>query len=199
MRFASSLRSSFPIAAGALLALAGVANTANAQDLNGQAVRVSQNYPTMSAIFTNGGTQTVTSSGATYFAQDVNIQVKPSQVVFTFTGSTSFVNSDFNGYQIAEVGVSPVTFTSVTLDAASTVAGFDSSRITFDANNIFANFRGLTYTVGQNVTLNLGFAPAVSAVPEPGEWATMGMAGAGLCGLMVRARRKKAASSPATA
>ena len=43
---------------------------------------------------------------------------------------------------------------------------------------------------------NVGLTPAVSAVPEPGEWATMGMAGAGLCGLMVRARRKKATTSP---
>ncbi len=32
---------------------------------------------------------------------------------------------------------------------------------------------------------------AVAAVPEPGEWATMGLAATGLCGLMVRARRRK--------
>ena len=59
------------------------------------------------------------------------------------------------------------------------------------ANGTFTTF--VTATNGARISSN-GVA-AVTAVPEPGEWATMGMAGAGLCGLMIRARRKKASPS----
>ncbi len=38
-----------------------------------------------------------------------------------------------------------------------------------------------------------GPGPGTPAVPEPGEYAVMGMAGLTLCGLMVRARRRRAA------
>lgn len=36
-----------------------------------------------------------------------------------------------------------------------------------------------------------GGRPPVTAVPEPGAWATMGVMAAGLGGLILRARRKK--------
>ena len=58
-----------------------------------------------------------------------------------------------------------------------------------------AQVNGVAYTLH----ISLSNPTGVSAVPEPGEWATMGMAGAGLCGLMVRARRKKANQSATVA
>ena len=55
---------------------------------------------------------------------------------------------------------------------------------TNNSTNNFIAIGGVSYT-----------PTAVTAVPEPGEWATMGMAGTGLCGLMVRARRRAGAAS----
>ena len=97
----------------------------------------------------------------------------------------------FGGLQGVSVG-DVVTLTEGTLTTTSTVAAArptDGSYTTF----LFRSDNGDGTRISSN-----GVA-AVTAVPEPGEWATMGMAGAGLCGLMVRARRKKAVSSPATA
>ncbi|MES2463435.1 MAG: PEP-CTERM sorting domain-containing protein [Armatimonadota bacterium] len=183
------------------LACVGTSTTARAQSLNGQAVTVTLNGPAQTTVNRNLGTQTVTPTGVdfSYFGA-VTITVTPNQVVFTNNPGNTVVYGavPFVGFQIAQTGALPAAFTSVTLDAASNVSGFDASRISFDSTNIFANFQGLRTTSGQNVTLNLGFAPAAAAVPEPSEWLAMGMATASIGGLMVRARRRKAVKSSVT-
>lgn len=66
-----------------------------------------------------------------------------------------------------------------------------------------ASFPGLTMTSGANLN---GFTAAASgatfdatSVPEPGEYAAMGMAGMSVMGLMVRARRKAGRSTTVAA
>jgi hypothetical protein len=49
----------------------------------------------------------------------------------------------------------------VTLDSATNVPGIDASRVTFDAQDIFVDFSGITYSTGQEVSLD------IKAVPEP--------------------------------
>lgn len=41
--------------------------------------------------------------------------------------------------------------------------------------------------------------PGITPVPEPSQWAAMGMAGMSICGLMLRAKRRKSDKSSATA
>jgi hypothetical protein len=51
------------------------------------------------------------------------------------------------------------------------------------------------YTLGFIVEYNANpTAPGNNAVPEPSEWAAMGLFGAGLLGLVVRGRKKKLAN-----
>jgi hypothetical protein len=57
------------------------------------------------------------------------------------------------------------------------VAG--SNTLSFRVNNSGANTAGIAFNLQ-------------TAVPEPGEYAAMAMAGLSVCGLMIRARRKKA-------
>ncbi len=213
MRFVSAFAPSLRTIAGASallglvglvgLACVGTSTTARAQSLDGQAVTVTQNAYTPTTIFRNLGTQTVTPTGVDFSAVlgAITITVTPNQVVFTTRpGSTvEYTAAPFNGFQIAQTGALPASFTSVTLDAASNVNGFDASRISFDSTNIFVNFQGLRALSDQSVTLNLGFAPAVAAVPEPSEWLAMCMAGTSVMGLMVRARRRKSTKSSAAA
>ncbi len=184
----------------AIVALIGIVcvvpNTARAQSLNGQTVRVDALYPTQDQVDATVGSGIVTPSGITFNDSGIaNISVRPSQVIFTFATANGFSTASFNGFQISETGASPVTITSVTLDPASNLSGFDASRFSFNSGNIFANFQGLAFTTASNVTLNLGFAPAVNPVPEPSEWAVIGMTATTLGGLMVRARRRKGAAS----
>jgi hypothetical protein len=57
--------------------------------------------------------------------------------------------------------VSEAPFGAVTLDSATNVPGIDASRISFDAQDIYVNFSGITYGTGQEVSLD------VQAAPEP--------------------------------
>ena len=54
---------------------------------------------------------------------------------------------------------------------------------------IVANSNGFIVEYNSNPT-----APGNNAVPEPSEWAAMGLLGTGLLGLVVRGRKKKLAN-----
>ncbi len=170
---------------------------AHAQSLNGQPVNVKFFFPNQTTLFNDEGTQTVTPAGAAFteITGNATQTVTPGQITFTFNTSASFNPAVFNGFQITETGGSPVTITGVSLDPSSNLTGFDASRISFDAKDVFANFQSLSFTPSSKVTLDLSFAPA--AVPEPAPALTFAVAALGLGGLMVVAARRKKASAAA--
>jgi hypothetical protein len=85
--------------------------------------------------------------------------------------------SAFNGILLA--ASLPHGIMSAAVDgAATTMTGFDNSRASFSANEIFVNWQGLSYADGSVVKINFEFEP--SAVPIPG---TVWMMGLGLLGL----------------
>ena len=184
---------------------------AHAQSFSSQPVNVT--YQTSSPGTTNfgfsalSGTQTVTgTSTGCSFGGTVNTLVTPSQIVFTFpisniqfgTQSATFGAGTFNGCQVAETGVSPAIITGVSLNSASNLSGFDASRISFTGTTVNANFQGLTFLSGSNVTLDLKFAPAAApapaAVPEPSSVASMGLGSVGLLGMVLLARKRRRAA-----
>lgn len=59
----------------------------------------------------------------------------------------------------------PHGIASASVDPATTMAGFDDTRVSFDATRILLNWNGLSYVDGQQVVVNFTFAPDV--VPEP--------------------------------
>ena len=107
-----------------------------------------------------------------------NFTVDPTVEIFGIGGGSLGVFSAF------DIGFSSNNLSLKVNNAA--ISGFRLSGGTGISNNVYA--AQVTYTPA-----------AINAVPEPGEWATMGMASAGLCGLMVRARRKKAGQSATVA
>ena len=165
---------------------------APAQDLNGQPVNVALES-SKTPVPSGAGTQTIITSGNTFTnGFGVFTFVTPAQIKFSAAPgvfSAGFSGFGFFGNVVSEEGASPNTISGVTLDPASTVAGFTTSNISFDAKDVFADFNGITFRQGQNVTLNLSFAPA--AVPEPSPTLTFAVAGLGLGGLVVVARRRK--------
>ena len=81
-------------------------------------------------------------------------------------------------------------------DANGSVLYFGYINTTQTFNRVtFGNTQGNDSFGFDDMTIGSVQQVTPSTVPEPGEWATMGMAGAGLCGLMVRARRKKASTT----
>ena len=95
----------------------------------------------------------------------------------------NWTSTSFNGFVLSDVFSTVDAFTGVTINAATNYLGFDASRVTFDANNIYVNLQGLT----ANGTITLDIKGSTGAVPEPAAWAMM-LAGFGLVGAAMRRR-----------
>ena len=194
----SSLHAALALAGLGLTALA--AAPAHAQGLNNQRVDVtarSQDMSTTYPFYHDGGPQTVTPAGATFPAPDslnLNVFVTPTQIKFTYGGDNTlfFTPSFYDGYAVSETGGSPVTITGVTVDQATNVSGFTSANVASDPTDIFANFQGLAFNPGQNVTLDI--VTGAPAVPEASTTVSLGLLLAlGMGGVIVAAKRRKTA------
>ena len=180
-----------------LLGLAALAvlaaSPAGAQGLNGQLVQQTFRFPNTTTVFENDGTKLVTPLGANYSFSGgiITTVLQPTQVTFTFPNNDSIGSAGtFTGIVLSETGPLPATITGVTL-ASSTIPGFDASRVSFDAGDIFTNFTNLNEGAGQTVTLNFT-TNALASTPEPSSVAAFGFTALGIAGLMLRARKRRA-------
>jgi hypothetical protein len=178
----------------ALAALAaGVAQPALAGTFDGTTLHTRYLYPEQGSIYQDFGDITV--SGDTLLAAGlgtggVDLHANGSNLNATFNnGASSWNSASFNGFVVFDDTDSLSAITSVTINSSTTLGGFDSSRVTFDADHIFVNWQGLAFHDGDIVSL----AVNSGAVPEPASWAMM-LGGFGLVGGAMRSRRKAAAT-----
>ncbi|MGQ3052183.1 MAG: PEP-CTERM sorting domain-containing protein [Roseateles sp.] len=170
---ASLLAASLPAYAGLIGATAG-----SQYYFNGTAYSGVQ-------TFTVDGT--VRGSSIGYF----DIQVTDTQVIYDYISSATWSTGAGwssgslyieNGNLLNFLGAPSIT--SVTLDAGSNMAGFDASRITFDADSIAVNWAGLNFNGNTRVVLNVN----AGALPEPASYALVAVA---LAGVGLAKRRRK--------
>jgi hypothetical protein len=91
----------------------------------------------------------------------------------------------FNGpvfTSLAGLGIS-----SASVDVATTMVGFDASRVSFTETAIRINWQGLSYSDGTTVAINFTFDPAI--VSEPASFLLFGM---GILGIAAVRRRHAA-------
>lgn len=152
--------------------------------ITGDTVNVSYYYPDLATVVANAGTmvvptQTFTLSGAGSRAQVV--RVYDSYFTYDDTTPGAYYPASFNGPVLTDLTSSP--FTGVSIDASSSFAGFDLSRLTYDANHIYVNLQSLPGGGHLQVDFN-----TARNVPEP---TTIAIFGLGLLGLAL-SRRKSA-------
>jgi hypothetical protein len=151
-------------------------------DLNGANVTVNYLYPEINDIYQVLGSGVVTPGGFTVnsFGQH-DFTTFPSDLVLTNVAGEdiNFTGADFNGYGLV-VDSGGTAITGVTI-GFNNISGFDLTRVTFDATDVWVNLQGLTTTPGQDLQLDLQFAP------EPGSIALLGT---GLVAAFGVARRK---------
>jgi hypothetical protein len=104
---------------------------------------------------------------------DVDFSNSILTVAFRTTLSQPTWNaSSFNG--VIFTSAAPLGITAATVDPATTMSGFDNSRVSFSSDQILLDWNGLGYVDGTSIQINFAF------VPEPVSFAALGI---GLLGL----------------
>ena len=180
MSFTPKLPGSFAV----LMVLACVALPARADLLTGDTIETWELYPDLSTIY--GGPVDVVDPGTILdfpgFAPIADITFSDANITITMTRDATAFTSTFNGFHFLDLTEAPLG--SVTLDSATDVPGIDASRVRFDAQDIYVNFSGLTYSTGQEVSLDL------LPTPEP-RYSVVFLALTSLLGFAVRRRQRE--------
>lgn len=108
------------------------------------------------------------------------VDISDKNITIDFFADAPFTAAVFNGFRIVDINGTVDPFTSVAINAATNLVGFTAANILFDAENIYVNLQGLSFTTETLLSLDIngGNAP----VPEPTTllvWAGLGLATAG--------------------
>ena len=166
----------------AALAAATLAAPACAALLAGQTVQIGHEYPTLGTFDLGPVDYTVGTSGPVYYESAADISVTDTQFTINVHcgEECSWSSASFNGFGLFDTYGTVKAFTSVTIDGATSYAGFDVSRISFDGNSIRVNLADLD--ANGLIVLN------IAAVPEPASWALM-IGGFAMVGVAMRRRK----------
>ena len=158
--------------------------------LLGQTLEIGYQFPSIGTTFDS---RTVVVGAGTEWSGVlgyVDVNVSDTNILFTFLGSNIFTPSSFGGFRFRDsLGLIP-TFTSATLNASSNMTGLTQSRVTFDADQIWVNWQGLSFTPATIVSIDITGAAELSEAPEP---ATFALLGTGLALIFARRRRSNRA------
>lgn len=177
----------FLAAAGALTLLSSAASAAG---FDGASIRYQFRYPDVATAPT---TFNAVVGPGLEFNDTVNFyQVDLSGFTFTVTDTFGGQNNNtaFNGIVLSDITNNLAAITGVTFSGGG-FAG-EQPTLTFDANNIFLNFRLITQTTQPGTQYRYTVSFATAGVPEPASWALM-LVGFGAAGTMMRRRKNKVA------
>jgi hypothetical protein len=178
-----------PARALAAIAAALIPSVASAQ-LTGQSIGAQFLFPDLATVVQTRPPAVVGPGIEFVLVSQAEADVGDASLLFRGipgTGPVAWLAGTFNGLRLYDVGGTLPDFLSVTLNAATNLPGFDMTRVTWNADEVFVNVQGLVQNPGEIVLLDFGFGPNV--VPEPG---TLGLVATGLIAAFGVARRRRA-------
>ena len=158
----------------------------------GLSIGVQTQFPTQGSVCCGSGVAVVgagiefpTGSFPSYNS-NAFVDVSDLQIDYGQTASTSYASAAFNGLRFYDAlsAISPII--GVSINGATNLAGFDLSRVSFDADNIYINMQGLAPAGAHLVRLDVQFSS--TAVPES---STILLFGSGLAMIAVPAWRRR--------
>jgi hypothetical protein len=179
-------------AASLLLLSTGIAHAS----LVGKELTASYRFPGLESVYASGkfSPATFTVGGGSDTTGDIEgvtflkVDFKPNRltiVLETILGAPTWNAEAFNGprFDLTQASDS-LGITSASVSEASTMKGFDVTRVFFDADTIALDWRGLSYVDGTRVVVDFKFAE----VPEPSTWLMLA-GGLAVLGFGMRRRR----------
>jgi hypothetical protein len=148
---------------------AGFVSSAHAGFLDGQSLELRYDYPNNGTLYYGPVFFTV---GPGVEATEVpnsggfDVDVSDSNILLTFLGNpnpsqNNFGSAAFNGPRFIDYTSSIPAFGDAIINPATTLSGFDASRVSVTADEIDVNLEGLSYNPGDEISLD------VSPAPEP--------------------------------
>lgn len=121
-----------------------------------------------------------------------DIDVDATSITFDYLSSATWSDSSLSLFPTIHNGIainqlSGPAFSSISINSATNLAGFDNSRFSFTNNQLQIDWTGLTFNPDTVVKFDVN----VAAVPEPETYALM-FAGLGLVGFAARRKAGKA-------
>lgn len=173
-----------------VIAAAVLAPMAAQAQLAGKTVQVEYLFPDASTVFNGNSVNVVVGPGVELAGFPVgdprtNVDLSNSNILVTYNSLGTWTSTSFNGLHFFDVFSGIDAFTAVLINPATNMVGLDASRISFDADNIYVNWQGLSFDEHTVVSLDVN---GMAAVPEP---ATVGLMATGLLGLGAVARRRR--------
>jgi hypothetical protein len=172
-----------------LVAAALVPVTSSAQ-WGGGSIQLRRYFPSMAVLLTDHGVAGVGAGvefpGIGGFSHlDVDLLGRGLDIAHVDATPRMFAPAIFNGYRFTDVGGTIPPFLAVTVHPSTSFGGFDLSRVTVTADDIWVNLEAMSLGLGDVIALNV-----ITAAPEP---VTAVMVAAGLAALGALVRRRGAA------
>jgi len=156
---------------------------ASAALMLGKTVQLSYIFPSSTSTYEGPYNNVVGTTGTQTFFGIVGATPGDASLALSFNyNGISFTPAAFNGVRLFDAAGTVAAFQTVTINAATNLAGFDASRVTFDTDNVYLNIQGLNVNSDSVVKVDIS-----GAVPEPAAWTLM-IAGFGLVGGALRRR-----------